>query len=363
MTVMNHIQDHDIFDVTLMGHPEARSVDELWAGKTNIKERRRLQNRLNRRAYRKRQAEQKLTRKRAMAGAGIEPDDSRRHRASRLPGVRVFTLEAKDNMISNGSITLSSLVSAAGQLSARADISMSFEPPKPSKGHLKLKLVQSWCRRFEETMVDIGSIGVEILGGDVLVTDSDPVVFEESLIQAVNIRYHTFIPSPEDQLLNLVYYNVFRGLAKNIRALNLEMGFMASWGSDSPFITGRVDTSTLAPDFQPTYLQRTVSHHPCFDIFPDSVVRDNAIEHWYIQKHPLEGRLCMALAGRHTWHEIDLALRHGCVLWGEPDVTESWEVTPGFADDWPFLVKGAVRLEAATNRYRALRGEPPIFFA
>jgi hypothetical protein len=40
------------FDVTLMGHPEARNVEELWAGKTNTKERRRLQNRLNRRAYR-----------------------------------------------------------------------------------------------------------------------------------------------------------------------------------------------------------------------------------------------------------------------------------------------------------------------
>jgi len=48
---MNLINDLEIFDVTLMGHPEARSVDELWAGKTDVKERRRLQNRLNRRAY------------------------------------------------------------------------------------------------------------------------------------------------------------------------------------------------------------------------------------------------------------------------------------------------------------------------
>ncbi|KIX99814.1 uncharacterized protein Z520_04450 [Fonsecaea multimorphosa CBS 102226] len=240
---------------------------------------------------------------------------------------------------------------------------MSSGLPNPSSGHLNLKLVQSWCRRFEETMLQIGSVGVEVLDGDVLLADSDPVMFEESIIHATDIRYHTFIPSPEDELLNLMYYNVFRGLAKNIRALNLEINFMASDAADSPFITGRVDSSSLAPDFQPTYLQRTVSHHPCFDIFPDSVVRDNAIEHWYIEKHPLEGRLCMALAGRHTWHEIDLALKHGCVLWGEPDVTESWEVTQGFADDWPFLVKGSVRLEAATNRYRALRGEPPIFFA
>ncbi|EXJ67762.1 uncharacterized protein A1O5_09108 [Cladophialophora psammophila CBS 110553] len=212
-------------------------------------------------------------------------------------------------------------------------------------------------------MLHVSSINVELDDQGASMTDSDPVTFEENIIHAIDIRYHTFIPSPEDQLLNLMYYNVFRGLAKNIRALNLEMHLMASWASDSPFISGNIDTSTLAPDFQPTFLQRTVAHHPCFDIFPDSVVRDNAIEYWYVEKHPLEGRLCMAIAGRHTWHEIDLALKHGCVLWGEPDVTESWEVTQGFADDWPFLVKGAVRLEAATNRYRALRGEPPIFFA
>ncbi|OQU95598.1 hypothetical protein CLAIMM_01782 [Cladophialophora immunda] len=333
---MDHINDHGIFDVTLMGHPEARNVDELWAGKTDIKERRRLQNRLNRRAYRKRQTEQKLLRKRTMTEAGIEQENSR-HRWSRLPGVGVFTLEAKDSVMSNGPITLSSLVSAAGKFSTRHNITVSFGSVKTSSEHLNLKPVQSWCRRFEETMLHIGPVGTEVLDEDVSARDSDPVVFEESIIHAVGIRYHTFIPSPEDQLLNLMYYNVFRGLAKNIRALNMEMHFMASWASDSPFITGKIDTSTLAPDFQPTYLQQTVSHHPCFDIFPDSIVRDNAIDHW------------------HTWHEIDLALKHGCVLWGEPDVTESWEVTQGFADDWPFLVKGAVRLEAATNRYRALR--------
>ena len=39
------------FDVTLLGHPEARNAEELWTGKTNVKERRKLQNRLNRRAF------------------------------------------------------------------------------------------------------------------------------------------------------------------------------------------------------------------------------------------------------------------------------------------------------------------------
>ena len=37
--------------INMLGHVEARSVDELWAGKTDVKERRKLQNRLNRRSY------------------------------------------------------------------------------------------------------------------------------------------------------------------------------------------------------------------------------------------------------------------------------------------------------------------------
>lgn len=38
--------------VEMLGHDQARGIDELWAGISDIKERRKLQNRLNRRAYR-----------------------------------------------------------------------------------------------------------------------------------------------------------------------------------------------------------------------------------------------------------------------------------------------------------------------
>jgi hypothetical protein len=40
-------------NVEMLGHDHARNIDELWAGKSDVKERRRLQNRLNRRAYSK----------------------------------------------------------------------------------------------------------------------------------------------------------------------------------------------------------------------------------------------------------------------------------------------------------------------
>lgn len=39
--------------IEMLGHNQARGIDELWAGISDIKERRKLQNRLNRRAYSK----------------------------------------------------------------------------------------------------------------------------------------------------------------------------------------------------------------------------------------------------------------------------------------------------------------------
>lgn len=189
--------------------------------------------------------------------------------------------------------------------------------------------------------------------------ESSTALLEEGLTAAINAESSHSIGS--DHLITLIYYNVFRGLSKNIQALKLDLNLMRRRDYQSPFITGEIDLSTLAPDFQPTLIQRTHPHHPCFDIFPDAVVRDNAIRSW--AKGLPYGFLCTNLAGRRSWHEIELPARHSCILWGDADNADNWEVTEAFADRWPYLVKGAFRLQAATNKWRALRGERPISFA
>ncbi|KIX03278.1 uncharacterized protein Z518_06830 [Rhinocladiella mackenziei CBS 650.93] len=348
-------------EVTMKGHAEARNVNELWAGQTNIKERRKLQNRSNRRAYRKRQAQQNLLPRQEVEKAGQVLQPCQRTRGPKLPGLHVFALKPQRDRDSRCPISLNSFVKASA---ATDQVRRDSTPDSGGQDATPLKLVQSWRRNFEERVLQARLDQVELIsccGLDPGSTDSDSVVLEEYLIRALNIRSR--YPLPADHLLNLMYYNVFRGLSRNIRSLNLELNHMASSHYPSPFIAGRIDTSTMAPDFHPTIVQRTIPHHPCFDIFPDSVLRDNAIMQWGLTFPEFEARLCMILAGRYTWHEIDIPLRHGCVLWGEPDAVESWEVTEGFAKDWPFLVAGAFRLEAATNRWRRLRGEPPISFA
>jgi len=168
-------------------------------------------------------------------------------------------------------------------------------------------------------------------------------------------------PPTSDHIITLIYYNVFRGLSKNIQALQLDLKLMRTKDYQSPFITGDIDLSTLPADFQPTLIQRTIPHHPCFDIFPDAVVRDNAITNWASQL-PF-GHLCMNLAGRSFWQEIELSQRQGCILWGAADCADNWEVTEAFVARWPYLVKGAYRLQAATNKWRWMRGEQPLWFA
>ena len=306
----------------------------------------------------KRQAEQRLLQEQ---GTGREAKYGRSVKGLQIPGLHVFALAPQNYRSKAGDIPLTSLVQAVRSSSFSNEASSPLGSARLSK---PIHLIQSWCRSFEQTISEIGLGIIEEGNQSDLSTSgkvSDPVLLEEGLISVLDIRNPYSLPV--DHLLNLVYYNVFRGLARNIRALNLDMQLMVSKDHPSPFITGQVDISTLAPDFHPTLIQRTVPHHPCLDVFPDPVVRDNSIQHWANELLEMEGRLCMQIAGRHTWHEIDIPSRHGLVLWGEPDVVESWEVTEGFARDWPGLVKGAFRLQAATNAWRAQRDEPPIFFA
>ncbi|KAI1617111.1 hypothetical protein EDD36DRAFT_154202 [Exophiala viscosa] len=335
-------------NVAMMRHAEARSVNEIWAGKTDIKERRRLQNRLNRRAYRKRQTEQNR-----MRDSHPDRDIPQQARRSRFPGVHVFSVAGASDARWHESISLNAFFTPSKAVLHKSEqMSTSLNP------------LRGWCRRFEETWLQSGLSGIElgrIPSPEHAENVSDAVICEEHLLSFLNIQNPH--PLPMDHLINLVYYNVFRGLSKNIKHLRLDCLQMLFDDCPSPFIAGGLDISVIAPDFHPTLLQRTVPHHPCFDIFPDAVVRDNAINCWRGHESAHQGRLCFTIAGRNTWHEIDIPLRHGFVLWEQPDCVESWEVTEGFVQDWPCLVKGAFRLEAATNSWRGVRGEPPISFA
>lgn len=217
----------------------------------------------------------------------------------------------------------------------------------------------SWCKPLEYfvTQHQIADLGEP----ESLLTDqgeSATTSFEKSFLRNLSASDLHRLPG-DDHLLSLMYYNVFRALASNSRTLGLDTYAMHADNYPSPFITGSAYNLSIPPHLQPTPLQRTVPHHPCFDIFPDPIVRDRGITHTHILPH---GKLCMTLAGRNTWFENDRLRRSGLIIWGPPENVDSWEMTEGFLESWKWLVQGSFLLQHSTNKWRAARGEPPIFF-
>lgn len=50
----------------------------------------------------------------------------------------------------------------------------------------------------------------------------------------------------------------------------------------------------------------------------------------------------------------------GLLVWGDPWLVSSWEISPGFAKKWAFLLKGCGEMVHATNAWRESRGEEPL---
>lgn len=307
------------------------SKSKTQHGRDSTTGKRRMQNRVNQRAHRQRKAEEKA-------------------RNAQIFELRVdiaqnpFREFSSTGSGSPGSRYASS-ASGISRLSQAASLSSA-----------------SWCRRFRPCLIKnhVQRAG-RVLGNDLPMseTDSDTVLLEEGFLKRLKQSDLHRLPG-DDHLLSLMYYNVFRALTWNMRSMGLDTVLMHTDEYPSPFIIGTANLSSIPPWLQPTYLQTTVPHHPCFDIFPDPVVRDNGIRGVDMLPH---GILCMTLAGRNTWFENDRDRRTGMVIWGPPEDAMSWEVTEGFVRSFGWLVKGSHVLECATNRWRWTRGEEPIFFA
>lgn len=170
---------------------------------------------------------------------------------------------------------------------------------------------------------------------------------------------------PADHLLSLIYYNVFRAFAANMTILGLDFDTMCCDETLSPFLDVAHDEphlTLLPPGLRPTHLQCKAAHHPCWDIFPDPVVRDNVFLRGEDQIDDID--LCEQIVGDGSViaDDDDTENRTGLIVWGEPADINSWEASESFVKLWPWFFKGAVELMLSTNRWRATRDQPPIVF-
>ena len=315
-------------------HAEARLGEEIWHGRASPSTRRKIQNRLNQRAHRRRLAEEKASK--VQVFELMPPEEAQ--------PVQYTSPESEPFMSSTSARASSDTTSKTSPL---ASVSAATA-------------TTSWCRTFEPILMRKG------------LTHPSPEtettrIFEESFLPNLSPSDLYRLPG-DDHLLSLMYYNVFRALTTNVHLLNLNTTLMHTDTYPSPFhpnpvnfkLSSPTSLESVPPDLRPTKLQMSTPHHPCFDIFPCPVVRDNGIRGAGVLPH---GTLCMTLAGRNTWNENERARRSGMVIWGPPEDIGSWEVTEGFVRSWGWLVRGSRGLERATNLWRGRRGERAMRFA
>ncbi|KAH8588437.1 hypothetical protein B0O99DRAFT_639215 [Bisporella sp. PMI_857] len=287
---------------------EVRVTEDDWTGRTDAAERRKRQNRLHQRLYRKRQ---KLIRMQ-MASSSLVTQDAN------------TALPAWDP-----------------HLSAFLDITNSEMPLElPGDAITPSQLLDPLHRQR------LSTFGLTPSQVQDLVRQAEQFVSRQYMISSPRL----------DLLLTLVQFNVFRALLSNTIAL----GFTLEWMNEdaiSPFLqeNSPVYNRCCPPSLRSTALQRHVSHHPWIDLFPFPSLRDNML---------LKGEdyddndLCHDLV--EMCHAP--AERSGLIVWSNPWDPMSWEATTEFIHKWPWILRGCPELLVSTNYWRGKRGEEEVYF-
>ncbi|KAF2251473.1 hypothetical protein BU26DRAFT_423746, partial [Trematosphaeria pertusa] len=257
----------------------ARGHEDDWTGKTSAKERRKLQNRLHQRAWRRRKAERN-------DASAPEIQDPRPD-------------------------PLSSAFAAA-----TAAIAPTQDPPS--------------------TLTDA-------------LTRIPPFAYSPG--------YH--------YLLTLIQYNVMRAVITNLSLCQIlqQLPLECRAALNIPLI--HHPPSTLPPTFTKTKIQREMEHNSWIDAVVCAQLRDNLILAAAGRMQGCEGRkldedeLCDDVCGG-LYEGYDDSAARGLLVWSDPWRVSSWEISPGFAAKWGFLLRGCREMVESTNRWREARGEEPL---
>ncbi|KAF2008392.1 hypothetical protein BU24DRAFT_437934 [Aaosphaeria arxii CBS 175.79] len=161
--------------------------------------------------------------------------------------------------------------------------------------------------------------------------------------------------SADHRLITLIQFNALRAfitnmsLTSSLNAIPTECHIQLSIVLPTP--------PQPPPTFTPTKLQRLHPHPYWVDSVPSPTLRDNltiaiATGDPRFDEDALCGDMCGGL-----WDGYDNCAEYGILVWGEPWLVESWEVTQGFLRRWGWLLKDCSDMIRASNDWRESRGE------
>ena len=318
---------HQEIKLELRLHDEARTLDDEWSGTSEQAKRRKLQNRLNQRAYRRRKLAEKQDKTQQLMLTSCSaplPHANARDLPSLIRSSQRYQFERA--------------LHAADSFFARM---MASQPGSRWRKNGNKYRSFLWDKLFQIKIEDFG----ERLGKQV-----DPKLLH---------------PLPADNLLTLIQFNVSRALMSNISTIgvNFDQICLDETMSRFPSMTEDEASALAMPHtLKPTKLQLSLPHHPVWDIYPDPVFRNNILLYGEDAFDDVEFILDVLGDGTVS-ADRDTEYRTGMITWGEPWDVAGWEVTQHFAEKWPWSVKGCWELQSSTNKWREAREEAPLIFA
>jgi hypothetical protein len=288
------------------------TTNENWRGKNDPAERRRIQNRLNQRAFRERQRSGETTK----SASPHEDDDDDDDEEDKIKGGDDDDDDEDDEGEDESSSEDEDDDEDDDEDAEQSNPGSPPPGPGPARPHFNGQVSRAACTPA------------------------------------------TSMPStdnPWDELAQLINRNFMQAVSANARRLGLNL---TALGSGTATSTPRLrNPANLPPTLKPVEVQHQLPHDPLIDTIPHARLRFNVLR--AIATGNLDAArfsACLRRSGAVVNVQGE-ARRSGLIVWNFPEQLASWELSEGFVMIWGFLLEGCEDFVAATNVWRSRRGE------